>query len=113
MRTELPPADQCPPSHCSESGEASSISAAISSALSRSLRAVIATFSPTASLGAALKLLPVPKRSVSSWTTLTSSAGIPSSSAAVAARSASVPWDASLRLSTALPVGCIRMKTAR
>ena len=97
----------------SESGATSSIQPAIICALSRSLRAVVATFSPTASLGSLLKLLPSPKRSVSSCTTLTSSGGIPSSAAAIAASSASVPCDASLRLSTALPVGCMRMKTAR
>ena len=53
MLTVSPPADQCPlSSHSRVSGAASSIQAAMSCALSRSLRAVIATFSPTASLGA-------------------------------------------------------------
>ena len=85
----------------------------MSCALSRSLRAVIATFSPTASLGALLKLLPSPKRFVSWCTTLTSSGGMPSWAATVSARLASCPCDASLRLSTALPVGCMRRNTAR
>ena len=46
-------------------------------------------------------------------TTLTSSAGTPSSSATSCAYRASLPSDSVVRLSTILPVGCTRRNTAR
>ena len=52
-------------------------------------------------------------RSVSAGTTLTSSAGTPSSSATSWAYSPSLPSESVVRLSTIFPVGCTRRKTAR
>src|SRR3954452_11136822 len=86
---------------------------ASSCALSR-IRAVaveIAALAP--SEGAVLKPWPSPKRSVSAGTTLTSSAGTPSSPATSCAYSGSLPSGSVVRLSTILPVGCTRRNTAR
>ena len=63
--------------------------------------------------GLVLYPCPVPKRSVSAGTTLTSSAGTPRREATRFAYSDSRPSDSIVRLSTILPVGCTRRNTAR
>ena len=63
--------------------------------------------------GVVLKPCPFPNRSVSAGTTLTSSAGTPSSSATSCAYCGSLPSASVVRLSTILPVGWTRRKTAR
>src|SRR4051794_16437624 len=63
--------------------------------------------------GLVLKPWPVPKRSSSAGTTLTSSAGTPSSSPTSCAYSGSLPSASVVSDSTILPVGCTRRKTAR
>src|SRR4051795_4397029 len=63
--------------------------------------------------GLVLKPCPLPKRLVSAGTTFTSSGGTPSESATSFAYSGSLPSASVVRLSTILPVGCTRRKTAR
>ena len=97
----------------SDSGGASSAIPASSCALSRIFAVALLIAAGVPSDGFVLKPWPVPKRSVSAGTTLTSSGGTPSSPATSFAYSASRPSDSVVRLSTILPVGCTRRKTAR
>src|SRR5215211_2557335 len=95
------------------SGGASSAMPARSCALSRILAVALEIAAGVPGEGAVLKPWPSPKRSVSAGTTLTSSAGTPSSRATSLAYSASWPSGSVVRLSTILPVGCTRRNTAR
>src|SRR5919197_4411826 len=97
-----------------------SVCGSASSAIPASSRALSLIFAVAPAIAAAappdgvvLKPWPLPKRSVSAGTTLTSSAGTPSSRATSWAYSASCPSASVVRLSTILPVGCTRRKTAR
>src|SRR4051812_6304272 len=99
--------------HVSVCGSASSAMPASSFALSLILPAALVIAAPAPSDGLVLNPWPVPKRSVSAGTTLTSSGGTPSSRATSCAYSPSLPSASVVRLSTILPVGCTRRKTAR
>ena len=78
-----------------------------------SSRAALAIASGVRPDGLVLKPCPVPKRFSSAGTTLTSSAGTPSSSATSWAYRPSLPSASVVRLSTIFPVGWTRRKTAR
>src|SRR4051812_41521770 len=82
-------------------------------ALSRILAVAVEIAAPVPGDGAVLKPWPSPKRSVSAGTTLTSSAGTPSSPATSWAYSGSLPSGSVVRLSPILPGGCTRRNTAR
>src|SRR5215212_11207977 len=82
-------------------------------ALSRILAVAVEMAALVPPDGAVLKPCPSPKRSVSAGTTLTSSAGTPSSPATSWAYSDSLPSGSVVRLRTIFPVGCTRRNTAR
>src|SRR4051812_26513564 len=107
------PAAQPPLENVRVSGSASSAAPASSRALSRILPVALAIAAGVPSVGLVLKPWPTPNRSVSAGTTFTSRAGTPSSPATSCAYSGSLPSDSVVRLSTILPVGCTRRKTAR
>jgi hypothetical protein len=81
--------------------------------LARILSAALAIASGVPPDGFVLKPWPAPNRFSSAGTTFTSSAGTPSSSATCCAYRVSLPSGSIVRLSTILPVGCTRRKTAR
>src|SRR4051794_25882309 len=108
-----PPLTKAPLSHCRPSGGVSSATPARSCALARILPVALVIAAGVPSDGLVLKPCPVPKRFVSFGTTLTSSAGTPSSSATSCAYWSSRPSGSVVRLSTILPVGGTRRKTAR
>src|SRR4051794_22942587 len=87
--------------------------AARSCALARIFPVALAIAAGVPGDGLVLKPWPVPKRFSSAGTTFTSSGGTPSASATSAAYSGSLPSASVVRLSTILPVGCTRRKTAR
>src|SRR5215204_404818 len=107
------PAFQAPLAHSRLSGSASSAMPASSRPLSRILAVAFEIAAGVPPDGLVLKPWPSPKRSVSAGTTLTSSEGTPSSPATSCAYSPSLPSGSVVRLSTILPVGCTRRKTAR
>src|SRR5215217_6267331 len=107
------PATHAPLLHRRLSGGASSAMPASSWALSRILAVAVEMAALVPPDGAVLKPCPSPKRSVSAGTTLTSSAGTPSSLATSCAYSDSLPSGSVVRLSTILPVGWTRRNTAR
>src|SRR3954462_5896549 len=86
---------------------------ASSRAFARIFSLALAIAASTPGDGAVLNPWPAPNRFSSAGTTLTSSAGIPSSSATSWAYRASLPSASVVRLSTILPVGCTRRNTAR
>src|SRR3954453_1372735 len=102
------PPTHAPLLHRRLSGGASSAMPASSRPLSRILAVAVEIAALVPPDGAVLKPCPSPKRSVSAGTTLTSSAGTPSSPATSRAYSASLPSGSVVRLSTILPVGCTR-----
>src|SRR4051794_24034397 len=107
------PLAHAPLRHMRVCGSTSSAMPASSCALSRIFPVALLIAAGAPSDGAVLKPWPLPKRSVSAGTTLTSSAGTPSSRATSCAYSPSRPSAAVVRLSTILPVGCTRRNTAR
>src|SRR5689334_16126345 len=107
------PFTHAPLNHLSVCGSASSAIPASSCALSLIFAVALAIAAGAPPDGLVLKPWPLPKRSVSAGTTLTSSAGTPSSCATSWAYSGSCPSASVVRLSTILPVGCTRRKTAR
>src|SRR3954454_9263894 len=107
------PLAQAPLRHSSVSGAASSAIPASSRPLSRIFSVVFAIAAGVPSDGAALKPWPSPKRSASAGKTFTANAGTSGSPATSCAYSGSLPSSSVVRLSTILPVGCTRRKTAR
>src|SRR5436309_5179540 len=107
------PPTQAPFDHVRVSGGASSAMPASRRPFSRILAVALAIAADAPSEGLVLKPCPTPKRSVSAGTTLTSSAGTPSSSATSCAYWGSLPSASVVRLSTILPVGWTRRNTAR
>src|SRR5436190_20719756 len=107
------PAAQPPFTGVRVSGSASSAAPARSRALSRILPLTLSIAARVPSDGVVLKPCPLPNRSVSAGTTLTSSAGTPSSDATSCAYSGSLPSGSVVMLSTILPVGWTRRNTAR
>src|SRR5579859_900632 len=104
---------KAPPSHLRLSGGASSATPASSRALARILPVAFSIAAGAPPDGAVLYPWPSPKRSVSAGTTFTSRAGTPSWSATSCAYCSSLPSASVVRLSTILPVGWTRRKTAR
>src|SRR6476620_2578563 len=107
------PAFHAPLAHSSDSGAASSAMPASRRPLSRIFSVVLEIAAVLPSEGLVVKLCPSPKRSTSAGTSLTSSAGTPSSPATSCAYSGSLPSASVVSDSTILPVGCTRRKTAR
>src|SRR3954468_4590140 len=107
------PFAQAPSDHSSESGGAPSAMPASRRAFARIFSVALLIAAGAPGDGDVLKPCPLPKRSVSAGLTFTSSAGTPSSSATSCAYSCSLPSGSVVRLSTILPVGCTRRKTAR
>src|SRR5215211_8198786 len=107
-----PCATKAPLSQVRESGGAPSAAPASCCALSRILPAALTMAASVPGDGAVLNPCPSPKRSVSAGTTFTSSGGTPSASPTSSAYRPSLPSASVVRLSTILPVGCTRRKTA-
>src|SRR3954465_14532460 len=107
------PLTQAPPDQVSACGSACSAMPASSRPLSRIFAVALVIAAGAPADGLVLYPCPLPKRSVSAGTTLTSSAGTPSSRATSCAYSPSWPSASVVRLSTILPVGCTRRNTAR
>src|SRR4051794_35494952 len=107
------PLVHAPPDQVSAWGSAWSAMPASRRPLSRIFAVALEIAAGAPPDGAVLWPWPLPKRSVSAGTTLTSSAGTPSSRPTSCAYSLSWPSAAVVRLSTILPVGCTRRNTAR
>src|SRR3954465_15683361 len=107
------PLTQAPPDQVSACGSACSAMPASSRPLSRIFAVALVIAAGAPADGLVLYPCPLPKRSVSAGTTLTSSAGTPSSPATSCAYSGSLPSASVVSDSTILPGGGTRRKTAR